>query len=55
MLLLLLLSSARAIACANHFFSEGFLVKKDFFGKLIVFHVNMDSKTFFKCYFKRLL
>ena len=32
----------RAMACANH----SFFVQKELFGDLIVFHLNMDSKTF---------
>ena len=53
-MLLLLLSSARAMARANHSL-QSFSVKEELFGKLIVSHANMDSKTFFKCYPKRLL
>ena len=39
------------VLCASYgvcksFFAKFFLVKKEFFGKLIVFHVNTDSKTF---------
>ena len=39
---MLLLSSPRAMACANH----SFFVQKELFGDLIVSHLNMDSKTF---------
>ena len=39
---MLLLSSARGMACANY----SFFVQKELFGDLIVSHLNMDSTTF---------
>ena len=42
---MLLLSSARAMACANHSL-QSFFVQKELFGDLIVSRLNMDSKTF---------
>ena len=46
---MLLLSSGRAMVCANHSL-QSFFVQEEFFSESIVFQLNMDSKTLFNVF-----
>ena len=46
---MLLLSSGRAMMCANHSL-QSFFLQEEFFSESIVFRLNMDSKTLFNVF-----